>query len=81
MERYDWILLAMFVVLVGGGLIGALTGIPLEYGLVSGFVVATPFVYDALFRNPPLPSDNVQRATAAVMWHALLVILVLAVVD
>lgn len=73
MERYDWILLAIMVALVAGGIVGAATPVPMEYGLLAGFVVATPFVYDAMFRHPPLPSDDLQRATAAVIWHILLV--------
>ncbi len=73
MHRYDWILLAIPVALVSGWLIGALTTVPMEYGMVAGFVLATPFVYDAMFRNPPLPANDVQRATTAIIWHALLV--------
>lgn len=78
MERYDWILLAISIALIGGGLVGALTSAPMEYGLVAGFVVATPFVYDAMFRSPPLPTDDFHRATAAIVWHVLLVVSVLA---
>lgn len=78
MERYDWILLAIFVGLISGGLVGVLTRVPMEYGLAAGFVIATPFVYDALFRHPPLPSDEFQRGAAAIVWHVLLIASVLA---
>ncbi|MDG5760166.1 hypothetical protein QA600_12540 [Natronococcus sp. A-GB1] len=80
MHRYDWILLAIAIALVGGGLIGALTPVPMEYGLAAAFVLATPFVYDAMFRNPPLPASDFQRAAAAIIWHALLVWAVLAAI-
>ncbi len=80
MDRHDWILLAIAAALVGGWLVGALTTVPTEYGLVAGFVIATPFVYDAIFRNPPLPANDVQRATAVIVWHALLAWTVLAAV-
>lgn len=73
MHRYDWILLAIPIALLGGGLIGLLTPVPMEYGLAGGFVLSTPLVYDAMFRNPPLPESQVQRAAVAVVWHALLV--------
>lgn len=74
MERYDWILLGIFVALAGGGLVGVLTTVPMEYGLAAGFLMATPFVYDAMFRSPPLPSDDFHRATAAIVWHLLLLV-------
>ncbi|MCU4925922.1 hypothetical protein OB905_07980 [Halobacteria archaeon AArc-dxtr1] len=77
MHRYDWILLAIAVALIGGWVVGALTVVPMEYGLVAGFVLATPFVYDAMFRNPPLPANDAQRVTAAIVWHALLIWIVI----
>ena len=80
MHHYDWILLAIIVALVSGGLVGALTTVPMEYGLAAGFVLATPFVYDAMFRNPPLPERDVHRAAAMIVWHAMLVWTVLAAV-
>jgi uncharacterized protein YneF (UPF0154 family) len=79
-DRHDWILLAIAVGLISGWLVGARTTVPMEYGLVAGFVLATPFVYDAIFRNPPLPENDVQRAAAVIVWHALLVWTVLAAV-
>lgn len=53
----------------------------MEYGLVAGFVVATPFVYDAMFRSSPIPSDDFQRATAAIFLHVLLVVSILAAIQ
>lgn len=78
MERYDWTILAITIALIGGGLVGVVTSAPREYGLVVGFVLATPFVWDAIFRSPPLPTDDFHRATAAIVWHLLLVASVLA---
>ncbi len=77
MHRYDWILLAIPVALIGGWLVGMLTPVPMEYGMATGFALATPFVYDAMFRNPPLPASDVQRVTVAVVWHALLILLLI----
>ncbi|MCL9813701.1 hypothetical protein AArcSt11_08555 [Natranaeroarchaeum aerophilus] len=73
MYRYDWILVAIPVALLSGWIIGVLTVVPIEYGMVAGVVLATPFVYDAIFRNPPLPESDVQRAFAAILWHVLVV--------
>lgn len=80
MDRYDWILLAIAIALGGGLLVGVLTPVPMVYGLATGFVFATPFVYDAIYRNPPLPESDVQRAIAAIVWHVLLFWMVLAAV-
>ena len=70
MERYDWILLAITIALIGGGLVGTLTSAPMEYGLVAGFVLATPFVYDAIPEtanpNGRLPSSHRSHRMARV---------------
>jgi len=71
---------AIAIALAGGWLVGVLTAVPMEYGLAAGFVLATPFVYDAMFRNPPLPESDIGRAAAAIVWHALLVWTILAAV-
>ena len=71
-HRYDLILLAIPVVLLAGWLLGALTPVPQELGLVAGVLLATPFVYDAMFGHPPLPESDSGRVAAAIVWHALL---------
>lgn len=71
-ERYDRILLAIAVLLAGGWLLGSLTAIPMQAARVASVLAATPFVYDALFRNPPLPAESTHRAAAAIAWLALL---------
>ncbi len=80
MHRYDWIIVAIPIALISGWLIGTVTSVPMEYGMAAGFLLATPFVYDAMFRNPPIPAANVQRAVAAVVWHVLLLWMIIAAV-
>lgn len=76
---YDRILLAIVSCVVGGGLIGALAPVAIHTGIFGGSLVATFFVYDALFRNPPLPPSDTRIAVAAIIWHAMLFVLVLTV--
>lgn len=68
---YDKILVAIAASLCGGMLAGAATPLRFRVGLFAGSLVATAFVYAALFRNPPLPATSTQVKTAAVVWHVV----------
>ncbi|MDG5760214.1 hypothetical protein QA600_12795 [Natronococcus sp. A-GB1] len=46
-------------------------------GVFYGALVATVFVYNAMFRNPSLPTAQPKRAAAAIVWHAFLFVLAL----
>lgn len=70
-ERYDTILLAMAAIVATGLLVGHLTSVPMELARALGVLAATPLVYDALFRHPPVPTDPAPRAVAAIAWLAL----------
>jgi len=72
-ERYDRVLLAIALLLAAGVLVGALTAVPMQLARVVSVLAATPFVYDALFRNPPRPTEPAPRVTAAIVWHAVVV--------
>ncbi len=72
-ERCDTILLAIAAIFAAGWLLGTLTAVPMQLARIGSVLAATPFVYDALFGNPPVPSDPAPRAAAALVWHALLV--------
>jgi hypothetical protein len=77
---YDKILAAVGASLGGGGLVGVLTDLGLRTGLLAGALVATAFVYHALFRNPPRPPSSPRARAAAVVWHAFLAVLLAATV-
>lgn len=77
---YDKLLLAMAVSLVAGGLTGALTSIQFHVGVFVGAALATLFLYDAIYRNPPLPEGAPGWKTIAVVWHLFLVGLLALVV-
>jgi len=39
-------------------LLGAVTALGIYTGVFLGALVATAFVYDAMFRHPPLPTNS-----------------------
>lgn len=78
-EYYDKILIGITSALLMGVLAGVLTSLAFSTGVLFGALAATPFVYDAMFRNPPLPSSNPEVAVAVIVWHAFLFVLVAAV--
>ena len=78
-DYYDRILVAIAGSVLGGIVLGVTTAMPFRVGLFVGTVVATVFVYDAMFRNPPLPATNPRVATAAIVWHAFLFVTTLIV--
>lgn len=72
-DYYDRILGAVGAILLAGVLVGLATAVPLQFAMAGSVLVATPFVLDGLFRNPPVETTAVGRATAAIVWHAALV--------
>lgn len=77
---YDRVLVAILASLVGGVLGSVVVGVPRRAGLLGGSLVATVFVYDALFRRPPRPAPSARAKTAAVLWHVFLGSLLVTVV-
>lgn len=69
---YDKILVAIPVSLVGGILVGLLTSVPVRLGLLAGALIATIWIYDAMFRNPPGPAVSTQLKFVALVWHVFL---------
>ncbi|SEH15982.1 hypothetical protein SAMN04487967_2352 [Natronorubrum sediminis] len=78
LEYYDKLLLAIAGSLALGVAIGVVTSVAISTGVAGGSVVATVFVYEAMFRNPPSPVTSAQVKVAAVVWHAFLVIAIVA---
>ena len=72
---YDKILAAIAASLGGGALAGVITTYSFRVGLLAGALLATPFMYDAMFRNPPRPAPSPQVKAAALVWHVFLGIL------
>ncbi|WP_049892944.1 hypothetical protein [Natronococcus jeotgali] len=78
-DYYDRVLAGIAASLAGGLALGVATSLQLHTGVFVGALVATAFVYDAMFRNPPLPTAEPERAAAVLVWHAVLFALALAV--
>ncbi len=77
---YDKIIVGIAVSLLAGALLGVVTTIAFQTGLFIGTLVATLLVYDAIFRNPPLPATDPRVAAAAIVWHAILAVLAISAV-
>lgn len=75
-DYYDKVLAAIAASLVLGFAVGAGTGVRLYHAVVAGSVVASGFLYAAMFRNPPLPDGSPRTKAAIVLWHAFLAVLV-----
>ncbi|QKY20259.1 hypothetical protein B4589_007655 [Halolamina sp. CBA1230] len=77
LSYYDKVLVAIAVSLGGGSAVGALTDVEFRLGLLGGALLATLFIYDAVFRRPPQPGSGSQTRQAAVVWHLFLALLFL----
>ncbi|GEM_PF-6310805 len=51
---YDKILFSIAFFLFGGFIIGILTGVSISATTAAGSVMGSVFLYDCIFRNPPL---------------------------
>lgn len=63
-KYYDLVLIAIAASVTAGALIGALTPVPLEVGIVALGLVAIAFIGHALFINGPV--DDVETLTEEV---------------
>lgn len=71
-DRYGRVLASIAALLVAGGLVSLHTAVALHQGLVAGALLATVFIYDALFRNPPVSPTDPTAVVAVLLWHAIL---------
>jgi hypothetical protein len=79
-DYYDRLLAAIGASLGSGFLVGAVGPVTLRFGALSGALVATVFVYEGLFRNPPRPMPDGRRGAYAVAWHAAVLVLAVTAV-
>jgi len=68
-DYYDWLLAGIVGSVLLGAAVSVVTGLGLRTGLFAGTLVATPFLYDALVRNPPLPRTDPAVVVPVVAWH------------
>jgi len=68
-DYYDWVLAGIVGSVLLGAAVSVVTGLGLRTGLFAGTLVATPFLYDALVRNPPLPRTDPAGVGRVIAWH------------
>lgn len=76
LHYYDKILLAIGLSLSSGALLGVFSDLRLRVGLLAGALLATTFVYHAMFQNPPRPAATPRGKAAAIVWHLFLLSLI-----
>lgn len=77
-DYYDKIIVGIAGSLLAGVVLGVTTALGVTTGLFIGTLVATLLVYDAIFRNPPLPATDRRVAASVIVWHAILIVTALA---
>lgn len=78
-DYYDRFLIAIAAVMIGGAAVSLHPSITLHQGLAGGSLVATVFLYEITFRNPPVEPTRSTTAASVVVgfgW-ALTVVLFL----
>lgn len=75
---YDKILVAIATSIGGGAILGLVTDLSYRLAILAGALFATIFIYDAMFRKPPVSEEAASVRNAAIIWHAFLAILVAA---
>jgi hypothetical protein len=78
LDYYDQILLAIAAVMVAGAAVGLHPLIAVHQGLAGGSLIATLFLYEILFRNPPTEPTTSTTAASVVVGISWLLTLVLS---
>lgn len=80
LDYYERLLVAIAGSVTLGAAVGVLPVVEFYHGVAAGSLVATVFLYEALFRNPPIPPSDGRIVAGAACWHLfVLVVLFLAV--
>lgn len=78
LDYYDKLLAGIAGSFLAGIVVGVTTSVAIHVAMVGGAAAAAPFVYAALFRNPPLPASDPATTAGAVVWHVVLLLAVAA---
>ena len=80
LDYYERLLVAIAGSVTLGAVVGLSPVVEFSHGVAAGSLVATVFLYEALFRNPPIPRSDGRIVAGAACWHLfVLVVLFLAV--
>lgn len=74
-DRHDAVLLGIVAGLLGGASVGVFTSVTFRDGLAAGSAFSTLFLYEGLFRNPPVTTSPTRDRATAIAWHAYLLVL------
>jgi hypothetical protein len=77
LDYHDQILLAIAAAIIAGGAVSVHPLIEIHQGLAGGSLVATLFLYEAMFRNPPTEPTTSTTAAPAVVGTSWLLTLIL----
>lgn len=70
------LLVAIAMSLVAGGMTSLHDAVALHQGFAAGGLLATAFLYEALFRNPPVSPTDPSVVLSVLLWHLVLAWLV-----
>jgi hypothetical protein len=77
LDYYDRMLLAIAAVMIAGAVVSMHPLIGFHQGLAAGSLVATLFLYEILFRDPPTEPTTSTTAASAVVGISWLLTLIL----
>jgi hypothetical protein len=77
LNYYDQILIAIAAVMIAGVVASVHPLIEIDQGLAGGSLVATLFLYEILFRNPPTEPTTSATAASVVVGISWLLTLIL----
>jgi hypothetical protein len=78
LDYYDQILLAIAAVMIAGAAMSIHPLIGFHQGLAAGSLIATVFLYEILFRNPPTEPTASTTAASVVVGISWLLTLILS---
>lgn len=76
-DYYDKVVIAIVSLIAAGLSASVHPSIALRQGLAGGTLLTAPFLYEVLFRNPPVESSRSSRMASVIVGTSLLLTTVL----
>lgn len=74
-DYYDALLAAIAASLALGLSVGLATSIPLRTAMAGGCLIATVFVFEGVYRNPPVDASSTAARVASITWFAFVALI------